>query len=253
MWDLVPSFYVQTTEKSFAINFGKNQLFRTESSTIVFLGRLLRDARDFFHTALHKSRLQRALLKRRQHPGKTITITPKTWWMPLAVSFLFCPLTFAGIAMLSWLLATWLVLYLSYESAQIVTKVTRRLLNGPVQTFILIIWNVARSVQLLLVTSGPTGKSVLPYLQLKIQPHALGEAGFESPRLYKQPISPWCEQSTPSWSNPPSELGLLLPESVGEMFIQHGQLPRVAPLSPLPKERRRRAKAVVNRMSVEVN
>lgn len=257
MWDLVPSFHVRATEKSFAIGFGKNQLFRTESPTIVRLGRLLCEARDFFYTALHKARLQRALLKRRQHQGKIITITPRTWWILLIVNFLFCPLIFAGIAMLSWLLATWLVLYLSYESAQIVTTVTRRLLDGPVQTFISVIWNVVRSVQLLLVTNGPTGKSVPPYLQLNIQPHALGGGEPPSPRRYEKPISPWCEQSTPSWPIPPSELSLLLPEflpeSVKKMLGEHGQLPRPDSHSPLPKDRRRRAKAVMNRMSVEVN
>lgn len=80
MWDLVSSVNIQATEESCVVGFGKTQLLRTEVPIIVRLVRLSCEARDFFYTALHKARLQRAMPRGddRQHRGGIITITPKT-------------------------------------------------------------------------------------------------------------------------------------------------------------------------------
>lgn len=243
MWDLVPSFYVRATEKSFAVGFGKNQLFRTELPAIVRLDRLYLNVPDYFYTALHKSRLLRTVLKRnyRQRWERNITIIPKVWWALVVLSVFFYPLT---IVMAVWIFAIWLVLCLSHEAAQIITRVTGRLLEDPFRTFISVISNLSRGVLPSLVTKRAKGESVPPYMRPNIQPRTL-EGGSQSPYRYK-PANPW-------WFNPPSELGSSLPEGVGTMFRQHGQLPRAAPLGPLPKNRRRRPKAVVNRTRLEAN
>ncbi|KAH6847890.1 hypothetical protein B0I37DRAFT_153554 [Chaetomium sp. MPI-CAGE-AT-0009] len=256
-WGLVPGLDIRATEKSFTIKIGNNKPLQIELLAIVRLVYLLSEARDFFYTTLHRARRTRAQLKRsyRQHLGQIVTIAPAAWCILVLVTVIFSPLTFAGIAMVLALYATRLVLHASYEAAQIIARVTRRLLDGPVQTFISIIWNLARSVQPLLVERG----GGLPRIQLNIQPNT-PECGQQSPpgheqtspSQYEQPIPRWFEQPISRGRTPPSDSGVSS-ESVENMFRNYGQLPRPVSLSPLPKARKRAAKAIMNRRVMERN
>jgi hypothetical protein len=255
--DLVPSLDIRATEKSFTIKIGNNKPLQTELLAIVRLVHRLLEARDFFYTTLHRARRMRAQLKRsyRQHGAQIITIAPAAWCILVLVTVTFSPLTFAGMAMVFWLYAIRLVFYASYETAQIIARVTRRLLDGPVQIFISIIWNLARSVQPLLVE----GRGVLPLIRLDIQPNT-SKCGQQNPPGHAQTSPSWNEQPIPRWleqpvspgRTPPSDSGASS-ESVEIMFRNHGQLLRPASLSPLPKARKRAAKAIMNRRVLETN
>ncbi|KAK3293243.1 uncharacterized protein B0H64DRAFT_208977 [Chaetomium fimeti] len=262
LWDLVPSLDIRATKKSFTITFGNNKLLQTESPTIVRLGHLSFAIRDFLSTTLRNARMQRALLKRsyQKHQGQIITITPTAWWILLSITVVFYPLAFASIAMVFWLLATWLVLYVTYEAAQIIARVTRRLLDGPVQTFVSVIWNLSRGAQPLPVADAPGERSVPPRILLNIQP-STPEGGLQSPPRYEQtspsrceqPIQPWFEPPNPPRSRPPSYSGPLVSESAEDMVIKHKHRPRQTSIHPLPKARRRAIKAIMSRRVLEGN
>ncbi|KAL2171604.1 hypothetical protein VTG60DRAFT_2172 [Thermothelomyces hinnuleus] len=114
---------------------------------------LLRAVRNVFRAAMQRVRqlgaaaVERCLDLRRN----LAALSPVGWCILLFLNILLVPLALTGVTILFWLAIVWLVLYGVYEVTDRVAYLTARLLDGPVETAIAIIWNMARSGQAYLI------------------------------------------------------------------------------------------------------
>jgi hypothetical protein len=157
----IPGLDLQATETSFTITLRNIQLFRTEIPAIVRMASLPGQAVDTMRTTVHEVRQVLARVTQvtqttqydQQQRRQIITLSPAAWFVLIALDVFLLPSAVAGVVMLFWLAVVWLILYLTYETADFIAYHTARTLDGPVETSIRLIWGLARSGQMFLLAN----------------------------------------------------------------------------------------------------
>ncbi|KAK4043546.1 hypothetical protein C8A01DRAFT_32274 [Parachaetomium inaequale] len=157
----IPGLDLQATETSFTVTLRNIQLFRTEIPTIVRAARLPGQARDTMRTTVHRvrhvitrvTRVTQTTQQDQQQRRQIITLSPAAWCVLITLDVFLLPLALAGLFILFWLAVIWLILYLTYETADCIAFNAAHMLDGPVETSLKLIWGLARSGQMFLLAN----------------------------------------------------------------------------------------------------
>ncbi|KAK4250103.1 hypothetical protein C7999DRAFT_12065 [Corynascus novoguineensis] len=113
----------------------------------------LRQARDGIYAGIQRLRQLGTVAARRYRTLRRyfVAFPPASWFIFFVLNIFLSPLVLAGVTILFWLAVAWLILYYIYEAADRIAYLAACLLDGPVETGITVIWDIARNGQAYLI------------------------------------------------------------------------------------------------------
>ncbi|KAL2193463.1 hypothetical protein P885DRAFT_45073 [Corynascus similis CBS 632.67] len=107
----------------------------------------LRQARDGIYAGIQRLRQLGTVAARRYRALRRylVSFPPASWFIFFVLNFFLSPLVLAGVTIFFWLAVAWLILYYIYEAADQIAYLAAYLLDGPVETGITVIRDIARN------------------------------------------------------------------------------------------------------------